>query len=129
MRHVTPLTCPNWTSAGCLCPATMFTAMAWGDRITDEQLDELLARAEGSQTVKLRIEQFRDLVRQAKAVRAEVDTTDATRFRWIANPKSNWIVGPCLPDNAPMGCGEDWELDELRATVDAAMRDDMNSQP
>ena len=62
------------------------------------------------------------------AQRAEVDTTDATRFRWIANPKSNWIVGPCLPDNAPMGCGEDWELDELRATVDAAMRDDMNGE-
>ena len=53
-----------------------FNAMAWGDRIRDEQLDELLARAEKSHTVLLRIDQFRDLVLQAKspnsAIRASV---------------------------------------------------------
>lgn len=50
--------------------ASQFAATAWGDRITDEQLDEPLARAEKSQTVLLRIDQFRDLVRQARSAAA-----------------------------------------------------------
>lgn len=64
--------------------AAQFSAMAWGDRIRDEQLDELLVRAEKSQTVLLRIDQFRDLVLQAKspssAERATVTDEMVDRF-------------------------------------------------
>lgn len=65
-----------------------FHAIAWGDRIRDEQLDELLARAEKAQRVVLRIDQFRDLVLQAKADRPEVDAIDAARYRALCEQNS-----------------------------------------
>jgi hypothetical protein len=63
-----------------------FTAMAWGDRIADEQLDELVERTKDSKTVLLRIDQFRDLARQAKSSAAPSSTAATEQepcvWRW-----------------------------------------------
>lgn len=67
-------------------PKGQYDAMAWGDRIADKQLDELLERAKDSRTVLLRIDQFRDLVRQAKSI------------PFSASANVDWMA--CIPTTA-----------------------------